>query len=456
MENEIKRLSEAVEALRAELEAVRAECERYRNDAQRYRNESRNAATNARTYAGAAELTGQRLAWVTEGVPTLPQPFAYYEAGENAYLMYRDCSSTAEFEAYCKTLENAGFRHHCTEVIGLGTHAFYENGQAVISICYSTHDNVLRAVVEPAADTKLAPLGLIADGKKTDVAPCLVQMDDHLNDTVDCGMSYVYRLTDGAFVIIDGGWDTEPIADALYEKLLALAEGGEIIISAWFFTHAHVDHIGAFYPFARKYGDKVTLKRVIYNFPGESRITEMGDEFVRGYVRKFRHTLALFGEVEVIKARTGQRFHFAGLDMDQLFTYEDYMMPRPLRTFNDTSLAFLARAAGEQIFFPGDASDRMSAILVAKYGALLESDVIQVAHHGYGGGTPELYDTAKAPVVLWPVPYVHPQTGVPRYSDPEWSPITRQMIRDHAKVVYAQCEGTKTFLLPVRDGKELE
>jgi hypothetical protein len=59
-------------------------------------------------------------------------------------------------------------------------------------------------------------------------------------------------------------------------------------------------------------------------------------------------------------------------------------------------------------------------------------------------------------VVLWPVPYVHPKTGVPRYSDPEWSPITRQMIRDHAKVVYAQCEGTKTFLLPVRDGKELE
>ena len=119
------------------------------------------------------------------------------------------------------------------------------------------------------------------------------------------------------------------------------------------------------------------------------------------------------------------------------------------------ALAFLARAAGEQIFFPGDASERMSTILVAKYGTLLESDVIQVAHHGYGGGTPELYDTAKAPVVLWPVPYVHPQTGIPRYSDPEWSPITREMIRNYASDVYPQCEGTKTWLLPISAKNEL-
>ena len=456
MENEIKQLSAELVALRAELEALKADCERYRNEAQRYRNESRGAAANARTYAGAAELTQQRLAWITEGVPTPPAPFSYHDAGENSYLMYRDRATSEDLCAYCNALAAAGYRHHCTEQIGLGTHAFYENGTAVISVCYSEHDHVLRVVVEPATDTKLAPTGLISDGKKTNVAPCLVQMNDHMFDVVDCGMSYILRLEDGAFVIIDGGWDTEPIADALYEKLLALADGDEIIISAWFFTHAHVDHIGAFYPFARKYGDKVTLKRVVYNFPGESRITEMGDEFVRGYVRKFRHTLALFGDVDVIKARTGQRFHFTGLDMDQLFTYEDYMMPRPLRTFNDTSLAFLVRAKGEQIFFPGDASETMSGILVKKYGSLLESAVIQVAHHGYGGGTKELYDTVKAPIVLWPAPYVHPKTGADRYNNPEWSPITREMIRDHAKSVYAQCEGTKTFLLPVSDEIELQ
>ena len=99
MENEIKRLSEAVEALRAELEAVKAECERYKNDCQRYRNESRSAATNARTYAGAAELCLQKKNWITEGVPTPKEPVSYYDAGENAYLMYHDRSSMEEFEA---------------------------------------------------------------------------------------------------------------------------------------------------------------------------------------------------------------------------------------------------------------------------------------------------------------------------------------------------------------------
>ncbi|MBQ9098196.1 MAG: MBL fold metallo-hydrolase [Clostridia bacterium] len=444
-----------IEAQKAELEATKADCERYREEAKRYRTEANNALKGARAAAAAASLPEQKKAWVTEGIPTLPNPCNTYDAGENAYLLYHDKSNRSEFDNYCTALENAGFTKHCTEEMGLGIHSFYFDRKAVISVSFSQHDQVLRAVVEPVGDTKLAPLGTICDGTPDSAKPCFVQMNDHLNDVVDCGMSYIFRLSDNSFILMDGGWDTEPIADALYNKLRALAGEGDIIISAWFFTHAHVDHIGAFYPFARKYGDKVTLKRVIYNYPGESRITEMGDEFVRGYVRNFRRTLALFGDVDVIKARTGQRFHFQGLDLDQLFTYEDYMMPRPLRTFNDTSLALLIKTADETFFFPGDASETMSGILVRKYGEGLKSDIIQVAHHGYGGGTKELYDTAKAPIVFWPVPADHPKTGAPRYSNPEWSPITREMIRDHATVVYPQCEGTKTFLLPVRDGKEI-
>ena len=81
--------------------------------------------------------------------------------------------------------------------------------------------------------------------------------------------------------------------------------------------------------------------------------------------------------------------------------------------------------------------------------------MVQVAHHGYWGGTKEVYDAIQAPIVLWPVPSVHPQTGAPRYSDPEWSPITREMIRNYATDVYAQCEGTKAWLLPMSDKNEI-
>ena len=458
MENNAKKmlteLQEQHAALTAEIEALRADLERYKKECQRYRNECRAALNNAKAAAAIAELTEQKRAWITDGVPTLNEPYSIYDAGENAYLLYREKAAPTELDAYCAALEQAGFALHTAHAEGTARYAFYQNDRAVVNVSYSTHDGILRVVVEPTADTALVPLDVITDGVKSSAAPAFVQMNDHLNDVVDCGMSYIFRLSDGSFILIDGGWDTEAIADALYEKLLAMSEGREIVISAWFFTHAHIDHIGAIYKVAQKYGSKMTVKRVIYNYPGESRMTEMGDEFVRGYVRRWRTMLKDFGDVEIIKARTGQRYLFEGLELDMLFTYEDYKMPRPLRTFNDTSLVFRITTMGQTYMFLGDASVDMCGILVAKYGEGMVSDIVQVAHHGYWGGTKEVYDAIRAPIVLWPVPADHPQTGAPRYSDPEWSPITREMIRNYATAVYPQCEGTRTWLLPMGEPEE--
>ena len=83
----------------------------------------------------------------------------------------------------------------------------------------------------------------------------------------------------------------------------------------------------------------------------------------------------------------------------------------------------------------------------------LKSDVVQVAHHGYYGGTKEGYDAIAAPIVLWPTPWYHPRTKALRYADPEWSPVTREMIRDHASHVYIQAKGTDILSIPLT-GKE--
>ena len=449
----VEQMLAEMQALREEVAAERAAIEQMKEDARRYRREAQSALANTRTAAGIAVLEGQKKFWV-KTVPALAGGHECYDAGESAYLMYRNGSNRAEYDAYCATLEVAGLEKYLDDAEGTGVYSFYYNKDAVVSVYYSTHDNVLRAVVEPAAETALVPKGIIKEGNKPS-APCLVQLNDHLNDVVDCGMCYIFRLADGSFIIFDGGWVTDPIADAIYDKLNTLAEGGDIIISGWFFTHAHIDHIGAIYNFAKKYADKVTLKRVIFNYPGECRMTEMGDTFVQGYVHKWRETVSLFKGVEFIKARTGQRFHFDGLDLDVLFTYEDYMMPRPLRTFNDTSLVMRVTTCGETHMYLGDASESMCGILVKKYGDLLKSDIVQVAHHGYCGGTKEIYDIIQAPIVLWPICYDQPGTNNPRYSNPEWSPITREMIRNWATDVYVQCEGTRNFLLPVKDKNEI-
>jgi len=135
--------------------------------------------------------------------------------------------------------------------------------------------------------------------------------------------------------------------------------------------------------------------------------------------------------------------------IDMLFTLDDFKQPFFPLNFNATSLIFRITAMGQTFMFLGDADPTSIGILAAKYGAALKSDVVQVAHHGYYGGTKEGYDLIDAPIVLWPVPWYHPKNNSLRYADPQFSLVTREMIRDHAKAVYIQAKGTDILSLPL-------
>ena len=75
-------------------------------------------------------------------------------------------------------------------------------------------------------------------------------------EPVDYGMSYLIRLCDGRFLIMDGGWEFEPDADALMNQLQAQSLTEKPVIALWIFTHPHSDHYFCFFPFMEKYGDK--------------------------------------------------------------------------------------------------------------------------------------------------------------------------------------------------------
>lgn len=93
-----------------------------------------------------------------------------------------------------------------------------------------------------------------------------------------------------------------------------------------------------------------------------------------------------------------------------LFTLDDFKQPFFPDNFNATSLIFRVTAEGQTFMFLGDADETSNGILVERFGDLLRSDVVQVAHHGYWGGTKEVYDAIAAPIVLWPCPLFHPKT----------------------------------------------
>ena len=94
------------------------------------------------------------------------------------------------------------------------------------------------------------------------MAPQITQV--HLEDF---GLSYVIRLSDGRFIIFDGGWNFEPDRNRLFECLKAGSPDEKPVIAAWILTHPHGDHYLCFLGFMEQYGDQVVIEKFLFNFP---------------------------------------------------------------------------------------------------------------------------------------------------------------------------------------------
>ena len=63
--------------------------------------------------------------------------------------------------------------------------------------------------------------------------------------SVDCGMAYIIRLSDGRFVLIDAMYGEYDEMDRVYDLLCEQNLLNDIpTIAMWFFTHPHDDHVG--------------------------------------------------------------------------------------------------------------------------------------------------------------------------------------------------------------------
>ena len=122
----------------------------------------------------------------------------------------------------------------------------------------------------------------------------------------DCGMAYIIRLYDGSFVIIDGNIGEYDEPDHIMELLEKQNVTGEKVrIAAWFITHAHGDHYLGFINFCRKFGDRITIERVIYDFPPKEVYFEGAD--LTDFDATVKFAADSFG-AEVITPKSGDRY----------------------------------------------------------------------------------------------------------------------------------------------------
>lgn len=208
------------------------------------------------------------------------------------------------------------------------------------------------------------------------------------------GISYVIRLSDGRFIVIDGGWNYEPDQDRL---LAALKEGSPDetpVIAAWILTHPHADHYHCFIGFYDRYASQVKIEKFMLLFPEP-------DDYE--HYPKFANTVISHGydvSVGVNMPKMWERIHQSGAAVYTPHTGQHYQIGdascQILATMDDTvhasqkvnalSLVIRMELAGQTILWTTDASFDF-AKLPEKYGSYLKADILQVPHHGFQCGS---------------------------------------------------------------------
>lgn len=263
---------------------------------------------------------------------------------------------------------------------------------------------------------------------------------------IDCGMCYIVQCNDGSFFIVDSAhmFSTNDHI-RLYNLLRSLTPSGEkIIISGWFFSHAHQDHIAKFMDFIEADFKDYKIECLYYNFPA---LTVAGadkwSDSDKQTMRQFDELIKRHPELPVIKLHTGQRFFIRNIKFEVLLTHED-IYPHDLACYNNSSAVLLMTVNDCKVLFLGDISILASDILYKRYGDYMKSDIVQVSHHGFNGASAQLYDYISAKIALFPTRQSSFNENLHREAN--------QKVLELSKEVYIAGNGMTSFRLPYELG----
>lgn len=336
---------------------------------------------------------------------TLSGPFK--SSGDT--IVYRvDETTEDQYDCYLNELYNKRFQNVLSNEINGNLYNTFVKKDKLVHISYFKESSNVFIVCETRGPLPGEVEPLFSNRK---YQPMLTQVKLDSKEMLE-GMSYVFRLSDGTFFIIDGGWPEKEHSEAnkLYELLREQTDEEEIVIKGWLLTHCHSDHIGTFNDFVIQYHDKVTIRQVLYNFPEDEDILysnspHMLDDHLGRYTT-FKMVIDTYlNNTDIVKLHSGYKFEYYDAEIEILQTHEDFY-PLTIREggMNLSSVIFTVNIAGQKIIFLADATEMANDRLVRVYGDYLKSDMMQVAHHGYSGGTVELYKIIDAEYILYPAP----------------------------------------------------
>ncbi len=325
-------------------------------------------------------------------------------------------TSAESFAAYRKTLEAEGFALYSERNMGDTLFATYQKDGLSVHAYFTPHNAETRLVV-----SKDATVPSTTPVTYTKVCEPTVTLMGLEKSGAEGGLGCILGLEDGTFIVIDGGNNTQEEADDLANTLRKLApDPKNVTIRAWYITHSHGDHFGAFAKFSQLYArsGNFHVESFVYNFCDVAAQKPHGSI---SYKTPLQTMNAYWKDAVRYKALTGQVYRYAGCDIEILYCMSDFIPQiigeeKGIRDIDQSKLdnnieSVVFRAAmGEQtVLITGDTSKVCVDEMCDRYGTYLKSDIITVPHHGHNrnsyrarNGTVEFYNLTDPAIVLWP------------------------------------------------------
>ncbi len=211
-------------------------------------------------------------------------------------------------------------------------------------------------------------------------------------------LSAIIQTSQGKLIVVDGGLG----ADGDYLKSQIQARGGHV--AAWLITHPHGDHVGALYKILQDEAagtpSGITIDGIYYSF-GTREWYTMHDPAEKTMAHSIIGTFEGLPQSMLHTVTKGQTIQVD--DVTILVMNDRYELGSDKG--NNAGIVYKVYVNGKSILFLGDMAEEGGKRLLADVGAAaLQSDIVQMSHHGQNGVDESVYQAINPTICLWPTP----------------------------------------------------
>ena len=298
-----------------------------------------------------------------------------------------------EASEYTKELLADGFVKYSGFSLGENQSATYVRNSEMVHVCWYRNEKRFTVAKSEKGAEKLPTKRVL---KKGSIVTSVTQLK---TEEVD-GMGYVIQLSDGSFVIYDGGNKNKDGALNLWNLLNELKPADKtIIIRAWIITSPFADHYGVFSSFSENYASQVTLETVM-KAPVPESLLKKTDGYMQN---RLKEDVAKFKDAKICNLFPGMAFEYCDVSFEIFETYQDaFILSTTKNLAENISVVSRILTSSAKMLILGDAGVDQLEHMAFTWGEYIRSDMCQVSNNGKETCPTFIYRAIRPNVVWYP------------------------------------------------------